>query len=85
MALPIGGKNDPQNLHRNHWETFATEQGVSSRLVLRLIVSQAERLRDNADMWLAEFQHQHGEFAALQQVQAVVKRQSNKALRDWVK
>lgn len=85
MALPIGGKDDPQNLHRNHWETFATELGVSSRLVLRLIHNQAERLRDNADMWLAEFQHQHGEFAALQQVQAVVKRQSNKALRDWVK
>lgn len=84
MALPIGGKEDPQNLHRNHWEAFARELGVSPRLVQRLIRSQAERLQENADTWRDAFQDQHGEFPALQEVLNIIKRQTRKALRDWL-
>lgn len=84
LALPVGGKDDPQNLHRTHWEAFAAELGVAPRLILRLIRSQAERLRDNADSWLEIFQQHYGEWHALTQVQAVIKKQSEKALHDWL-
>lgn len=84
LALPVGGKDDPQNLHRIHWEAFADEIGVAPRLILRLIRSQAERLRDNADGWLETFQQLYGERPALAQVQVVIKKQSEKALRDWL-
>lgn len=84
MALPIGGKTDPQNLHRNHWEGFAQDLGASPRLVRRLVRSQAEPLADNADTWLEEFQDRYGAFPALQRIQEIIRRQSSKALRDWV-
>jgi serine/threonine-protein kinase HipA len=82
MALPIGGKDDPHHLHRNHWDSFAHELGVSPRLAQRLIRSQAERLQENADTWLDAFQDKHGQFPALQKVQTIIKRQTRKALRD---
>lgn len=84
MALPIGGKRDPQNLHRNHWDDFARELGVAPRLVQRLIHSYAERLLDNAEEWLGEFEKAHGPAPALQNVQKIVTQQCRKALRDWV-
>ncbi|WP_081619798.1 type II toxin-antitoxin system HipA family toxin [Thioalkalivibrio sp. ALJT] len=84
MALPIGAAEDPQNLHRNHWEAFAHQLGVSPRLVQRLIRSQAERLQENADAWHDAFQDRHGEFPALQRVRTVIRRQTRKALRDWL-
>lgn len=84
MALPVHGKTDPQNLHKNHWEGFAEDLGVSTRLVQRLIRAQAEQLCENADQWLEEFQERYGALPALRSVQDVVSRQSTKALRDWV-
>src|SRR5690606_21380437 len=65
LALPVGGKDDPQNLHGKHWQSFAAELGVAPRLIQRLIRSQAERLHDNADHWLDLFQNRYGELAPL--------------------
>lgn len=84
LALPVGGKTDPQHLHRKHWDAFAAELGVAPRLVQRLIRAQAEQLRDNADAWMDIFQCQHGELPALKHVQDIVGRQCRKALRDWL-
>lgn len=84
LALPVGGKDDPQNLHGKHWQSFAAELGVAPRLIQRLIRSQAERLHDNADHWLDLFQNRYGELAPLNRVQTIIKRQSSKALRDWL-
>jgi len=84
LALPVGSKDDPQNLHRSHWSEFADQLGVSPRLVTRLIRSQAERLHDESNNWLDTFRCLHGELPALEKVQRVVKKQSQKALRDWL-
>lgn len=84
LALPVGSRDDPQNLHRNHWDEFAAQLGVAPRLIQRLIRAQAERLHDNADDWLAAFQDTHGNLPSLASVQNIVKKQVEKALREWV-
>lgn len=84
LALPVGSKDDPQNLHRNHWNDFADQLGVAPRLITRIIRSQAERLHDEADNWLSAFREQHGELPALDTIQTLVQKQSAKALRDWL-
>lgn len=83
LALPVGSKDDPQNLHRNHWDEFAHQLGVSPRLVKRTIQSQATHLCDEADNWLNRFREQYGELPALDCIHAIVRKQSIKALRDW--
>ncbi|EKF75387.1 protein HipA [Alcanivorax hongdengensis A-11-3] len=80
----VGSKDDPQNLHRNHWDEFSHQLGVSPRLVKRTIESQATRLCDEADNWLNRFREQYGELPALDCIHAIVCRQSIKALRSWL-
>lgn len=84
MALPVGSKEDPQNLHVNHWIEFSKALGVSARMVKGIVERQAGEINEHADLWLDEFRHDHGDSPALQGVQQVIKRQAEKALRNWL-
>lgn len=83
LALPVGAASDMGSLMRRHWEDFAAQLGVHPRIVLRHIAELSERLNEQLAAWHADFQALHGEHAVLQRPYQVMKRQAQKAWRDW--
>lgn len=85
LALPVGDAQDPQMLARPHWEAFAKQTGTGPAAVFDAIATQAGALHDHLDAWHAEFQALHGEFPELQRPYRVLRKQADKALRDWTR
>ncbi|MCG8391723.1 MAG: hypothetical protein MI745_01430 [Pseudomonadales bacterium] len=58
----MSGKNDPQNLHCNHWNDLRASQPLT------------RRLHDETDSWLITFREQYGELPALDAIQSITVR-----------
>lgn len=45
LAMKIGGESDPGAIRKKHWEQFAEEVGVKSRLVMTRLADMAKRIQ----------------------------------------
>lgn len=87
LALPVGEALDPQLLVHAHWDGFAKQIGVGARAVHEAVRTLAGALHDGLKGWDADFraryQQRDGEFEVLQRPYQVMRRQAEKALREW--
>lgn len=66
LAMTVGERRDPDTLLRHHWETFAAEASLGSRLVVEVVAGVVERVAAALPGWSAEYAEQHGRQAVLQ-------------------
>lgn len=66
LAMTVGGRRDPDTLLRQHWEAFAGEASLGSRLVVDVVAGVVERVVAALSDWTAEYAEQHGRQAVLQ-------------------
>lgn len=80
LAMAVGGERDPGIITREHWEVFAKELNVQSRFLANLVKTFATALLENLAPAREAFTATFGEYAALQRVEQVVKRQCQRTL-----
>ena len=66
LAMTVGGRRDPDTLLRQHWEAFAGEASLGSRLVVDVVAGVLERVVAALPGWTAEYAEHHGRQAVLQ-------------------
>lgn len=81
LAIGVGGMRNPGNVGRRHWESLAAECDVRSDVVLSLVEETAELLMAHSAEARVRFEETHGGLAALDRVERVVSRQSERAMR----
>ncbi len=75
LAFSVGGERDPARLTGEHWQRFAGECDVSSRLIRDLLKEIAERLQADIGRVRDRFEERFGACPILQRVEQVVAKQ----------
>ncbi len=81
LALSVGGRRDPDQLHRAQWEQFAVDVGVGSRLVVATVQRLVERVRHELTAWIAEFRSTYGRLSILQTLPVSIDKRARAILR----
>jgi serine/threonine-protein kinase HipA len=76
LAMKIGGENRPDWVQVRHWEIFAEDVGIKSRLVTATLRGMAEGIVKDAEDVSARFEEKFGESAVIQKILAVIKKRS---------
>ena len=80
LAMGIGGETDPGKITSSHWDALASDCGVRSLYVRRLVGDMAERIVNRLSAVRSAFEESHGPTPALQRVESVVTRQCRRAI-----
>lgn len=81
LALSIGGRRDPDQLHRAQWERFAADVGVAPRIVVEIVERLADRTRGELATYVAEFRAAYGRQAILQTLPGAIEKRARAMLR----
>jgi len=81
LAFSVGGERNPERITRTHWNTLANECDVGQKYLNGLVKKTAERLLGMLALVRERFEHQYGEYAALQCVEKVVTQQCLRSLK----
>lgn len=80
LAMSVGSRRDPAELHRPQWEQLARDVGIGPRVVIETVSSIAERCVEVLPAWTREFRHRNGNRAVLQTLPRWITRQARKVL-----
>lgn len=80
LAMGIGGETDPGKITSSHWDALASDWGVRSLYLRRLVGDMAERIVNRLSAVRSAFEESHGPTPALQRVESVVTRQCRRAI-----
>lgn len=80
MAMRVGGENRPDGIQIRHWERFAHEISIKSKMVFEVLGGVAEAIIPISNEVAAKFQEKYGESPAVQKVLAVIQTRSRSAL-----
>lgn len=81
LAFAIGGQANPGHITADHWQRLAGECDVGHRFLESLLRDTADRLLANLPLVKESFEHDCGEYPALQRIEQMVTAQCRRALQ----
>ncbi len=82
LAMSVGGRRDPAELHRPQWEQLARDAGIGPRIAVSSVVSVAERCLELEPAWTKEYRSRHGNRTILQTLPRWIVKNARKVLRN---
>jgi serine/threonine-protein kinase HipA len=82
LAMSVGGRRDPAELHRAQWEALAREARLGTSIVIDAVRAVAERCADTTTAWTKEYRERYGRRAILQTLPAWITKSARKVLRN---
>lgn len=82
MAMSVGGRREPTELHRAQWEQFARDAGIGPRVVLDTVRTVAEQTLESIPAWIKEYRGLYGRRAILETLPAWITKSARKVLRN---
>lgn len=82
LAMAVGGRREPTELHRAQWEQFARDAGIGGKLVVDAVRIVAESCLDALPAWTKEYRDRYGRRAILQTLPAWITKSARKVLRN---
>ncbi len=82
LAMSIGGRRDPAQLHRAQWEALAREIDVAPRVVVQIAHDVATRVGDTIAEWTKEFRRRNGRRAILETLPRLITRNARRLVRE---
>ncbi len=76
LAIKVGGENRPDWVQARHWERFAEEVGIKTRLVTATLRGMAEGIVKDAEDVAMRFEKEYGKSATVQKILTVIKKRS---------
>ncbi len=80
LAFSVGGERNPSMIRQKQWAAEAEKCGIRPKFLQDLARDSARQLLDSLVEAKAKFEKHHGEYAALQRVERVIRRQCTRAL-----
>lgn len=68
LAMSVGGRREPTELHRAQWEALARDAGIQPRTVVDLVRDVAERAITELPTWTKEYRDRYGRRAILETI-----------------
>jgi serine/threonine-protein kinase HipA len=81
LAMSVGGRREPTELHAAHWKQLATDVGLGARIVLDAVRGVAERVLDALPEWVTEYRRRVGRRAILQALPTEITKNARRVLR----
>lgn len=81
LAMSVGGRRDPNELHRSHWEAFAREAGLGPRVVVDIVSNVAERVLGDLPAWTAVYRERFGQRPVLETLPTSIRRSAQRLSR----
>ncbi|CAN5889815.1 type II toxin-antitoxin system HipA family toxin [soil metagenome] len=85
LAMSVGGRRNPAELHRLQWEQLAKEARIGARLVLDRVGNVARRCIEELPAWTGEYRERYGRRSVLETLPAWIKKNAQKTLRQLAK
>jgi serine/threonine-protein kinase HipA len=76
LAMGVGARRDPDQLHSQQWAALAAELGIGAGLVNRLVKDLALRCADEVEPWSREFRERHADRPILQRLPDAIRRRA---------
>ena len=80
LAFSVGDERNPSMIHQKHWAAEAVLCGIRPKFLQSLVKDTARQLLDSLLQAKTKFETRYGEYAALQRVEHVIRRQCNRIL-----
>jgi serine/threonine-protein kinase HipA len=75
LAFAIGAEYNPEKVYKRNWEEFAKELDVNARFLINTVEDSIEKILDHLPKVIQEFEHDYGEYGALQRVEQFIQGQ----------
>ncbi|HEY4181719.1 MAG TPA: type II toxin-antitoxin system HipA family toxin [Kofleriaceae bacterium] len=85
LAMSVGGRRTPSELHRAQWEQLAKDARIGSSLVLERVRDVAERCIAEIPAWSAEYRERYGRRSILETLPAWITKSARRTLRQLAK
>lgn len=85
LAMSVGGRRDPTELHRPQWEQLAKDAGLGARVVIDTVTSVAQRCLDAIPDWTKEYRELYGRRSILETLPKWITTSARRVLRQLAK
>ncbi len=82
LAMAVGGRREPTQLHRAQWEQLARDVQVAPRLATEIVTEVAERTLAAVPGWVKDYRARYGRRAILETLPTQITRAGKRLLRE---